>query len=179
MRFFIATLVFILSSCSLPGTQTESTDNTVLYENTVFQMQVPKTWTEAKKQDIPAPRHGNILLAFVSPEVKYGFSNNLIVMQDSLSSIITSKRYAELNAIQTSKNYLEYTKLQDQEFIFSDKEVSRLYVFEARYNQTSPRMKFVQTARVCGSEVYLLHFSLALDKSPDIYTELLKTFVCK
>ncbi len=179
MRFFLIALIFSLSACSLPGTQTESTDNTVLYENTVFQMQVPKTWTEANKQSVPAPRHGSVLLAFVSPEVKYGFSNNLIVMQDSLSSIITSKRYAELNSIQTSKNYLEYTKLQDQEFTFSDTEISRLYVFEARYNQTSPRMKFIQTARVCGSNVYLLHFSLALDKSPDIYTELLKTFVCK
>ncbi len=179
MRFLIASLLIILSACSLPGTQTESTDNTILHEEKTFQMQVPKTWVAAQPQNIPAPRHGSILLAFVSPEVKYGFSNNLIIMQDTLTSLITSKRYAELNSLQTSKNYLEYTKLQDKEFIFSDEEVSRLYVFEARYNQTSPRMKFVQTARVCGSQVYLLHFSLALDKSPDIYTELLKTFVCK
>lgn len=115
----------------------------------------------------------------MSPDMKYGFSNNLIVMKDGLNSIVTSSKYSELNNLQTSRNYLEYTKLQDTEFTFSDSETSRLYVFEARYNQTTPKMKFIQVARVCGSSVYFLHFSLSLDKSPDNYISLLKTFQCK
>lgn len=100
-------------------------------------------------------------------------------MQDTLTSIITSAKYSELNQLQTTKNYLEYTKLQDEDFTFSDAEKSKLYVFEARYNQTTPRMKFIQTARVCGTHVYLLHVSIALDKTPDNYIELFRTFTCK
>jgi len=100
-------------------------------------------------------------------------------MSNTLESIVTSKKYSELNQLQTSKNYLEYTKTTDRDITFSDEETSRVYIFEARYNESSPRMKFVQTARVCGTTVYLLHFSLSLDKDPALYVPLLQTFVCK
>ena len=100
-------------------------------------------------------------------------------MSDTLDRIMTSTRYSELNNLQTTKNYLEYTKLKDEAFTFTDSETSRLYIFEARYNQTTPRMKYIQTARVCGTRVYLLHFSLSLDKNPDIYSKLLESFTCK
>ncbi len=92
---------------------------------------------------------------------------------------MTSRRYSELNNLQTTKNYLEYTKTTDADFTFLDNETSRIYVFEARYNQTTPRMKFIQTARVCGTHVYLLHFSLSLDKDAAIYAKLLESFTCK
>lgn len=188
MRFyFLLILVFgLLSACSLPGTQTESgwadaigTGNTIQFQNASISISVPKNWTETKTSDIPSPKHGVIVTAYVSPDVKYGFSNNIIVMQDSLNNIVTSAKYSELNNLQTMRNYLEYTKLQDIPFTFSDAEISRLYVFEARYNQTTPKMQFIQTARVCGTNVYLLHVSLSLDKSPTNYIELLKSFQCK
>lgn len=100
-------------------------------------------------------------------------------MSNVLESPVTSKKYAELNQLQTSRNYLEYTKMEDADITFTDDEVSRVYVFEAKYNSSSPRMKFVQTARVCGTTVYLLHFSLALEKDASLYTPLLQTFQCK
>ena len=92
---------------------------------------------------------------------------------------MTSSKYSELNNIQTTKKYLEYKKVKDIDFTFSDSEPSRLYVFEARYNETTSKMQFIQTARVCGSTVYLLHFTLSLDKNPDIYSKLLESFTCK
>lgn len=100
-------------------------------------------------------------------------------MKDSLNGIITSSRYAELSGVQSSKNYLEYTKLQDNPIIFSDTDESRITVFEAKYNPTTPRLKFIQTSKVCGTNVYLIHFSISLDKSPDAYIALAKTFSCK
>ncbi len=100
-------------------------------------------------------------------------------MEDDLTGLITSKKYSEVNELQTSRNYLEYTKLQDEALIFSDDDESRVFVFEAKYNQTTPRMKFVETAKVCGKKVYLLHFSITLDKNPDAYKELFKSFACK
>lgn len=181
MRFLPLFLLtsFVLASCTLPGTQSETTQNTALYEGKLFSMSVPKSWSGAAPKTLPTPKKWTIELAYVSPDTKYGFSNNLVIMSNALDTIVTSKKYSELNQLQTSKNYLEYTKTTDQDITFTDKETSRVYIFEARYNESSPRMKFVQTARVCGTTVYLLHFSLSLDKDPTLYLPLLQTFVCK
>jgi hypothetical protein len=100
-------------------------------------------------------------------------------MRDTLQGIITSLRYAEVSTAQSSHNYLEYTKLQDDPIIFSDTDESRVTVFEAKYNPSTPRLKFIQTAKVCGTSVYLIHFAIALDKAPDAYIALAKTFTCE
>mgnify|MGYP000935763099 FL=1 len=177
--FFILTTL-ILGSCSiLPGTQTEIQDNAVIYNGSGFSMQIPALWKNNTGANIPNPKSGSLVLALISPDIRYGFSNNLIIMQDSLNGIISSKRYAELNNVQTTKNYLEYTKIQDDLILFSDSDESRVSVFEAKYNPSTPRLKFIQTAKICGTSVYLIHFSLALDKSPDAYIALAKTFSCK
>lgn len=128
---------------------------------------------------MPSPYHGLLMVAYVSPEVKYGFSNNILIMKDALSAPMTSKKYSELNYVQATKNYLEHTKLQDGTITFSDSDESRVYVFEARYNTTTSRMKFIQTAKVCGMDVYLLHVTVSLDKDADDYINLLQTFQCK
>ena len=180
----ISLSLLTLASCSLPGTQDETTsttapENTILYDAEKVSMLLPKTWTGVKSTDMPSPRVGSLLAAYKSPDAKYGFSNNIIIMHDTIQNLMTSAKYSELNNLQTTRNYLEYTKLRDEVFTFADAETSRLYVFEARYNETTPRMRFVQVARVCGSDVYLLHVSLTLDKTADNYIELLKTFRCK
>jgi len=172
--------LFFLTSCSiLPGTQVEIQNNATIQTGSGFSIQVPDLWKHHSGALTSVPKSGSIELALISPEVRYGFSNNLIVMKDTLNGIITSKKYAELSSIQTSKNYLEYTKLQDDLIIFSDSDESRVTVFEAKYNTSTPKLKFIQTAKVCGTQVYLIHFSIALDKSPDAYIALAKTFSCK
>ncbi len=178
VRILISLL--LLSSCSLlPGTQVEIQSNASLYSGSGFSIQVPALWTANSGGITPTPRSGTLELALVSPDTRYGFSNNLVIMRDSLNGIITSSRYAELSSVQSSKNYLEYTKLTDNPIIFSDSDSSRVSVFETKYNPSTPRLKFIQTAKVCGTSVYLIHFSIALDKSPDAYIALAKTFACK
>ena len=183
MRILLPFLIsfFLLTSCSLPGTQTETTSegNTALIDAKTFSVRVPKTWTPAASSSLPTPKKGIIEIAYVSPEMKYGFSNNFIVMSSTLDAPMTSKKYSQLNQLQTTRNYLEYSKLTDEDMTFTDSEVTRVYTFEARYNETSPRMRFVQTARVCSGTVYLMHLALSLDKDPTIYIPLLQTFVCK
>lgn len=175
---FIVTL-FFLSACTLPGTQTESTSNLLLVEHEDFSLQVPKNWTPNTQSNLPTPKIGSIALSYISPEVKYGFSNNLLVLTDALDMPVTSKKYSELNNVQTTKKYLEYTKLKNEAILFSDSDESMLYIFEARYNTATPRMKFLQTAKVCGTRVYLMHIALSLDKSADTYKDILKTFECR
>lgn len=142
-------------------------------------LSVPDNWVEPKATDIPLIRQGTVLLALLSPEVKYGFSHNILVIGDTLTQPVTSKKYSELNNFQTTKNYLEYTKLSDEALLFGDTDESRVYVFEARYNTTTPRMKFIQTAKVCGTKVYLLHAAISLDKEPDNYVDLFRSFQCR
>jgi hypothetical protein len=118
-------------------------------------------------------------MATVSPEVRYGFSNNIVIMRDSLNTPVTSKKYSEINQIQTTRNYLEYTKISDAAILFDDDDESRIYTFQARYNTTTPRMQFIQTAKVCGTTVYLMHAAIALDKDAANYVKLFKSFQCK
>jgi hypothetical protein len=181
-RFIVILLVpFLLVSCSLPGTEDESVvveENTVVYEDDLVSMRVPKTWS-GKTDGLPTPRVGSIVAAFVSADVKQWFANNFLILSDTLMNIMTSRRYSELNILQTKKNYYEYASLKEEDITFSDNEPSRVYVFEARYNETTPKLKFIQTARVCGTKVYLLHFTLSPEKKSENYISLLKTFTCK
>lgn len=178
--FFVIIIFFLLWACSfLPGTQVELQKNAILHTSSWFSMQVPASWSANTGTLLWSPKTGSIELMLVSAEVRYGFSNNLVIMKDSLNGIITSLKYAELNSVQTSRNYLEYAKVQNDPILFSDSDNSRVTVFEAKYNPNTPKLKFIQTAKVCGTDVYLIHFAIALDKSPDPYISLAKTFTCE
>lgn len=142
-------------------------------------MLVPRAWSGTQNTHTINLQNGIFIAGFISPDIKSGFSNNLIIMKDTLENIMTSEQYSTINNLQTKKNYLEYIAKKDEIFRFSDDETSRLYIFEAKYNESTPRMQYIQTARVCGSNVYLLHFLLSVDKKADVYTELLKSFTCK
>lgn len=141
-------------------------------------MSIPASWKTTIDTHLPTPRNGTVVLTAVSPEVRYGFSNNIIILEDLLDTPMTSRKYSEINQIQTTRNYLEYTKLSDEAILFGDDDESRIHAFEARYNTTTSRMKFIQTAKVCGTKVYLIHAAIALDKDTKNYTDLFKTFRC-
>lgn len=183
LRFALALiLITTASSCTLPGTQDESevsVDNTTIYEDSRISIRLPKTWSWAASNTLPPPRKGEVILTSLSPDAKSGYANNLIILKDTLERAITSSKYSELNHLQTVKNYFEYKKIADEILTFEDDETTRVYFFEARYNQSTPRMKFIQTARVCGTTVYLLHFTISPEKDHRIYTELLRSFTCK
>lgn len=92
---------------------------------------------------------------------------------------MSSKAYSELNIKQTYKKYLEYTPVTNEPLLFGDGDESRIYVFDAKYNTQTPRMRFIQTAKVCGTDVYLLHISIPLDRKSDEYINLMRTFSCE
>jgi hypothetical protein len=86
-----------------------------------------------------------------------------------------------LNNIWAQTDYLDYTKIESRDITFLDEEVSTLYVFEARYNLDTPKLKFLQTAHICNSNKAYF-FTLAIPTTvSDIskYEYLLTTFKCK
>jgi hypothetical protein len=76
---------------------------------------------------------------------------------------------------------LDYQKLDSKEITFNDDEVSMLYVFEAKYNLDTPKLKFLQTAHICNqNKVFLLTIAVSKNiKDISKYEELLSTFACK
>jgi hypothetical protein len=177
LSFFL--IFFVLGSCTLPGTQTETSSNLVQIQTNNFSLNLPKNWKKSDDIDLPSTKYGTIELSYASLDVKYGFSNNILILSDELKTPMTSTKYAQLNQVQTTQKYLEYTKLKNDPILYPDGDTSQVYTFEARYNTSTPRMKFVQTAKVCGTRVYLLHVTLSLEKDPATYIDLLKSFQCQ
>jgi Zn/Cd-binding protein ZinT len=91
---------------------------------------------------------------------------------------MTSAKYAEVNALEAGRQYLEYTDLGKNALTFSDGDVGHAYVFEARYNEKTPRARFIQTAKVCGTHVYLIHMTLALGTDTALYIPVFSSFHC-
>ena len=92
---------------------------------------------------------------------------------------MTSRKYAVINQALTTGEYKEYTKLSDKTITFGDKDEGLAVVFEAKYNNDTPKQKFIQAAKLCGRDIYLMTIGLALsNNSTDKYTELLSSFTC-
>jgi hypothetical protein len=55
-----------------------------------------------------------------------------------------------------------------------------LYVFEAKYNMDTPKLKFLQTAHICsGTKAYFMTIALPTDiDDTSKYEYLLSTFNC-
>lgn len=100
-------------------------------------------------------------------------------MSDKLDYIGTSKQYSEQNNIQTQKKYLEYNAVSNGAVLFGDSDESKYFVFTAKYNNQTQKLKFVQTAKICGTKVFLLHASMALDTDPTTFVNIFRTFSCK
>ena len=148
-----------------------------------FSISIPSSWEiiDDIETILPKPKDGNIELAVTSKDIQGWFSNNMLILSDILNTFTTSKEFSMLNNIWASKDYLEYIKLDSKEITFLDEEESMLYIFEAKYNMETPKLKFLQTAYVCNQKKAFL-FTIALSTEVDDtskYEELIKTFTCK
>lgn len=143
-------------------------------------MEVPKAWVAVEQDALPTIKNGVIAAAFTSSEISSGFANNLTILKDTLTEAISSKKYSVVNYALTTGGYKDFVKLSDSSIAFtSDKDESNLYAFEAKYNDTTPKQKFLQTAKVCGKSVYLITMGLNLSiGSTTKYEDLIKTFTC-
>ena len=100
---------FALTSCFDNNTKIEGLPTKEFAESN-FTMQIPNEWAASGSVDnLPSLPNGEVVLAAVSPEKKYNFSNNIIVISSKLDYIGTSKQYSEQNNLKTQKKYLEYS----------------------------------------------------------------------
>ena len=178
----IMCVLFFLISC-WSDSNTTQTKWLIEKQYTDFSISTPASWEVIadKESILPKPNQWDIELAVTSKELKWGFSNNLLILSDNLDPPTTSKDFSMLNNVWASDDYLAYTKLDSKEIIFEEEDTSILYIFEAKYNLDSPKLKFLQTAHVCNANKAFL---ITVAVSPTIkdtakYEELISTFKCK
>ena len=176
----IALLLFVwLALTSCWSTSTTTDESTKTYSGSGFTINIPTTWTVVNKNELPQIKSGQVELAVSSSDISSGFANNLVVIWQELLEKTTSKQYSIINYSLSTWEYVEFTKLSEKTIAFSDKDESNLYIFEAKYNTTTPKRKFLQTAKICWNKVYLLTIWIALwTTDATKYENLITSFTC-
>jgi hypothetical protein len=163
----------------------DSNTNTWLIktETENISISIPSNWKiiESTKDILPKAKYWEIEFAVMSENVVNGFSNNLLILSDTLNKYTTSKEFSMLNNIWAQTDYIDYTKISSKDITFTDEEVSTLYIFDAKYNLDTPKLKFLQTAHICNqNKAYFLTLAIPTTiKDTTKYEYLLSTFNCK
>ena len=145
---------FLLTSC---GDESVTIDTGLTrYRGNGFEMQRPASWGIVDPATLSAPVSGRIELAVRSQVNTRGFMNNLLVLSDTLMTEVTSSEYARQSMNIANKQYLSVSIVREDALTFDDNGTSRVSIFHAKYNEVTEERLFMQTARVCGTSVYLL-----------------------
>jgi len=179
--FILIFISLFLVSCW--DTTTDSATWLIKTETENISISIPSNWKiiESTKDILPKAKSWEIELAVMSENVVNGFSNNLLILSDDLNKFTTSKEFSMLNNIWAQTDYLDYTKISSKDITFTDEEVSTLYIFDAKYNLDTPKLKFLQTAHICNqNKAYFLTLAIPTTiKDTSKYEYLLSTFNCK
>jgi len=180
--FILITLSSLLISC-WSDEWVDSSTWLLKTETDNISISIPSNWSIIKKVDniLPKVKSWDIELAVNSKKSVNWFSNNLLILSDNLNKFVTSKDFSALNNIWAQTDYLDYTKISSKDITFTDEEKSILYIFEAKYNLDTPKLKFLQTAHICNqNKAYFITLAIpttVIDTSK--YEYLISTFNCK
>lgn len=143
-------------------------------------MPIPSDWTQTGTLiTIPNDSKSRVVLGAVSPEKKYNFSENIMVIEQDMDAIGTSRQYSDHNFQSKKSSYHSLSLLKTDTILFADMDDSSYYVFDAKYNTQTPKIRFIQTAKFCGTKLYFLHAATHLGNKIDDYLALFRGFDCK
>ena len=172
--FAILTTVLLLTSCWWTATDNSLKEH--LWDG--FKINVPNWWIEVEESTLPKIQNWKINLWMTSTELTAWFANNIVITSDDIFTDTTSLKYIITNYVRSSGELNSFTKLSETEFDFKDWDKWKIYTFEAKYNNETPKRKFLQTAKLCNKKAYLITIWLNLDKTTSEYENVLKTFEC-
>lgn len=170
-------LIF-LASCS-NSDKIFDWENATEFSWSGFSVKIPESWTSTGSQNLPSINNGSVVFSAISNEKKNNFSNNFLIISEKLEHIWSSIQYSEINNRSTSKKYSEYSLVKTENFIFPDSDDGKYYIFDARYNSNTPKLRFIQTAKMCGTTVFLLNSTISLDSDFSKIINIFKTFKCQ
>lgn len=158
-------------------------DGLVFYnDNENFSLKIPENWEVIENTTwvLPKPRSWEIEFAVKSKIEKEGFLNNLVVLSENLKSEISASSFVKSTTINSENDYFEYEKIEDKNFVFENGDSTNIVIFNARYDEKTPKLKFIQTANICKNRAFLI--TLAISSSVEDtsrYEKMLSSFSCK
>lgn len=179
--FAFLILIFALSSCFW----SENSDWLTTYsENPAFSIKLPTAWeniTSEKDNIIPTPRSGQIELISRAKAETNHFLNNVLILSEDVKQGSSLTDYINSMNFNAKNDYFEYSEIKSKDFVFSDGTISKINIFSARYNDSTPRLNFLQTVNICpNSKAYFI--TLAIDNTitdTSRYENMLSSFNCK
>ncbi len=172
-----------LSSCS--NSDVVSDNPLTTYNWNGFILDIPTSWIvmdldNSWSVNVPNPKEWALKLVVSSKEEKSWFINNLIVLSKDLEEITTSYDFIIKNNPRNYKWYEYFYEETNKDFVFSDWEKSKLYIFLAKYNKDNDKLRFIQTARVCNEKKsFFLTIGVSLDINDTAkYEDIFKSFKC-
>lgn len=178
--FLIIFLIFWVFSCSSSEKPNDWLINYTTSEN--FSLRIPEKWEIIEHNwKIPTPRTWQIELIVSSKEVTNDFYNNLYIWSELLEKNMTNNDYFKSVNLDKQKDFFEYNEIENKKIVFADWKQSDLVIFEARYDNSKPKVKYLQTVNICGdNKAYFLTLSVANSiESTKNYEYMLSTFSCK
>jgi len=179
---YLFIIIFFLFWCSSKKNIEESLFTLKTYSNNYYSIDIPDKWVliDNNSDSLPKPKNWEITLALKSNELKYWFSNNLLILSQDLNKNIDQKEYTMINNIWSSKDFLEYIKLDSFDIEFKDKSKWFIYIFEAKYNEKTPKFKYIQSAKICNKKAHLITIALSNDIKKTIdYENIIKSMSCE
>lgn len=180
----ITFILLVLSSCFWWDDSDSWDTGLVLYETEQFSLNIPVIWNVITDSTniLPKPSTWSISLAVSSDRELNGFSNNLIILSEDIKEDINSIEYSNINNVWTRNDYYQYKLLSENDIVFETSNISsKLYIFEARYSQKTPKVNFLQTAIVCpNNKWYVITIGLSQTLTDFArYENILKSFECR
>lgn len=179
--FIILFLIFWIFSCS--SSESTTSDWLISYDKSeIFSLRIPEKWEIIDhKNKIPNPRTWQIELIISSKDSTNDFYNNLTIWSELLEKNLNNSEYFKSVNLEKQKDFFEYKEIENKKIVFADGKESDLSIFEARYDNSTPKAKYLQTVNICGdNKAYFLTMSISNSiESTKNHEYVLSTFSCK
>lgn len=183
--------LLFLSACGIPfiwsdeneESSEEAQKTTTEFRDENISITIPTSWEEIWSNNLPVPKTGNIALALKSSDQIDDIYRTMVILEDRLIWNLSSSQYARNDYRVSIKNYSGFREISEKEITYIDGDISKLYTFEAKYNPDSPRMRFLQSSKICSEETSnkVYNTTIALPPSVDDlekYEALIKSLSC-
>ncbi len=179
-------VLFFVSSCFWWETKPQADGLKIYDKNEAFSTRIPKKWEiiQDTKNMLPTPKTGKIELAVSSKVATDWVANSLVILSEELQNpSISSVGYAHSTFAKTKQDVSSIKNIQQKTISFGDGEdadISKVYIFDAKYASQTPRIRYLQTATICGKRGYLMTLSIPKNvKNTLKYEYMLSQFRCK
>ena len=149
-----------------------------------LEIQVPSAWSWVDLNMNPPPRQWELIATFVADKSYAGFKENFTILKETYhtsgsgQTLPTQASYLARSVESAKSSYLSHMLIADKKTVFADDTEWITSIFDAQYSDQLPKRRFVQTAKICGDNIYLLTYALSLNSNTDEAFTLLKTAKC-